>query len=346
MDGISVIVSYHNEAKTLRITLDLLISQTLLPKEIILINSSSTDDSSKVIQQWIERHSAKHDVAIHNIDEGTNVPGSSMNVGIRNASCDLLAFMDCGLFFDKYWLQRQLEYLHANKSDVVSGCCRFEGVTLLDKSTIAQTYGYQRLRPTVPSSIVRKVVFEKTGLFLENRRAGHDVDWVNKLKRENVRRDINRRIQIKYFGVNYAKSLKDIFLKTIKYSENSVGLYKYYNQHIYGIFIVVIAVLYSIKVGFFRPWPYNDYIPLAHIDKLWQYFDVKAGLVVCLIYVILRGYIIPIFKSQDIRLLHEQPLAILTLPLVGFIMDIGKLIGYVKGHLHLFFKKMSHGLFR
>ena len=346
MEGISVIISYHNEAKTLETTLDLLVSQTLLPKEILLVDSSSTDDSSKIIHNWIERNSAKHDVAIRNINEGTNVPGSSMNVGVRNASCDILAFMDCGLFFDRYWLQRQLEYLQANKSDVVSGCCRFEGTTLLDKSAITQTYGYQRARPTVPSSLVRRVVFEKTGLFLENRRAGHDVDWVNKLKRENIRRDINGIVQIKYFGVNYAKSLKDIFLKTINYSENAVGIYRYYNQHIYGFFLLFIAVVYLVKIGFFRPWPYNDYIPLTHINKLWQYVNIEAGVIICLIYVILRGYITPILKSQNIRLFREQPLSILTLPLVGFIMDTGKLIGYVKGQLHLFSKKMSHGLFK
>lgn len=346
MDGISVIISYYNEAKTIETTLDLLIGQTLPPKEIILINSSSTDNSSEVIQQWVKKNYSKHDVAILNINDGTNVPGSSMNVGIRNASCDLLAFMDCGLYFDEHWLQRQSDYLRANMSDVVSGLCYFEGNTLIDKSTIAQTYGYKRVRPTVPSSLVRKAVFEKTGLFLENRRAGHDVDWVNKLKREKIRRDINEGVRIHYLGINYAKTFKGIFIKTVKYSENSIGLYKYYNNHIYGIFILFILALYFIKIRFFRPWPYNHYIPLAHIDKLWQYANFKTGMILGLIYIVLRGYIIPVIKSQNIRLFQEQPLSILTLPLVGFIMDVGKLIGYVKGQLHLFFQRVSHGLSR
>lgn len=342
MDEISVIISYHNESATLEMTLDLLAAQTFPPKEILLINSSSTDDSFLVIQKWVARNQLKYKLTVRNIDEGTNVPGSSMNVGIRNASYDLLAFMDCDLYFDCYWLERQMTYMTVNNSDVVSGLCHFSGTSLQDKSAIAQTYGYQKARPTVPSSLVKKAVFKKTGLFLENRRAGHDVDWVNKLKKANIRRDINRNIRIKYFDINYAHSLKDIFLKTIKYSENSVGLHRYFNHHIYGVFLLVILGLYLIKIGFFRPWPYNDYVPLAHINKLVQYINIRTGLFFCLIYIILRGYVIPIFKSKSIRLFSEQPLFILTLPLVGFVMDIGKLVGYLKGQLHLLIIKISY----
>jgi glycosyltransferase involved in cell wall biosynthesis len=42
---ISLIVPYFNESSTIVKTLNLLKSQTYLPKEILLINSSSTDDT-------------------------------------------------------------------------------------------------------------------------------------------------------------------------------------------------------------------------------------------------------------------------------------------------------------
>lgn len=336
MDGISVIISYHNESATLEKTLDLLAAQTLPPKEILLVNSSSTDDSFTVIQGWAGRNATKYHVTVRNIDEGTNVPGSSMNVGIRNASCDLLAFMDCGLYFDRYWLERQMTYMTTNNSDVVSGLCHFSGTSLQDKSAIAQTYGYEKARPTLPSSLVRKAVFEQTGLFLENKRAGHDVDWIHKLNRENIRRDINESVVIKYMGINYARSLKDIFLKSIRYAEATIDLYGYYNHHIYGVFLF-LTFMYFVKIGFFSPWPYNDYIPLHHIDKYW--FDIIVLLVVLLVvlYVAIRGYFIPFFKSRNLKMFYEHPASIITLPVVGFIMDVGKLIGYVKGTFkHLF----------
>ncbi len=336
MEAISVIIPYHNESKTIETTLNLLANQTFIPKEIILVNSGSTDDSSNIVENWIKNNTVCSAVSICNIDVGTNVPGSSMSAGIRKAAGDVLAFMDCGLLFGRDWLEKQRLYMKINESAVVSGLCRFEGLNLLDKSAIAQTYGYQRTRPTVPSSLVKKAVFEKTGLFLENRRAGHDVDWINKLKREKIRRDVNEDVGIKYNGVNYAGSFKDIFLKTFKYSENAVGLYRYYNHHVYGCFLLFLMVLYFIKIRFFRPWPYNEFIPLAHIDKLWHYINIQMTLLCVALYVLIRGYLIPFVKSRGLRLLYEDPLSILTLPAVGFIIDLGKLMGYIKGSVKYF----------
>lgn len=331
MDGISVIISYHNESATLEKTLNLLVDQTFPPKEVLLINSSSTDDSFMVIQKWVDRNQSKHKIKVLNIDEGTNVPGSSMNVGIRRASGNILAFMDCGLLFEEDWLQSQTEFMEIHGSEIVSGFCYFKGKTLFDKSAVAQTYGYQQVRPTVPSSLVKKTVFQKTGLFLENRRSGHDVDWMNKLARKKIRRDINRDVRIRYDGFNYAKSIKDIFLKTIKYSENNVGLYHYYNHHIYGLFLFFMGLLYVIKIRFFRPWLYNEYIPLAHIDKLWLYININTAMLLLVFYIVFRGYMIPFFRSRNLCLIYDHPLSMVTLPVVGLIIDFGKIIGYIKG---------------
>jgi glycosyltransferase involved in cell wall biosynthesis len=331
MNEISVIIPYHNEAKTLEQTLDLLSDQTLSPKEILLVNSSSTDDSSMVIQKWVDRNDHKDKYSIFNMNEGTTVPGSSMNVGIRNASGNLLAFMDCGLLFERNWLQNQKEFMDSHGSEIVSGFCYFKGKTLFDKSAVAQTYGYRRLRPTVPSSLVKKTVFEKTGLFLENRRAGHDVDWVNKLTRERISRDINSNVTIKYHGFNYAKSIKDIFLKTVRYSENAVGLYRYYNHHVYGFFLFFLGFLIFLKIKLFRPWTDTSYNSFVQLDNFQKYITIDTGIVFLIFYIGLRGYIIPLYKSRSLRLIYDHPLALVTLPIIGFIMDLGKIIGYIKG---------------
>ena len=331
MEGISVIISYHNESETIETTLNALVSQTLLPKEVLLIDSSSTDDSYDVIQSWIKNNGSKYNIILRNIQEDTNVPGSSMNVGIRNAAFDILAFMDCGLLFEKDWLQKQMEYLQTNNTDAVSGLLYSKGTTLLDKTSIAQTYGYRRLRPTVPSSLVRKSVFEKTGLFLENIRAGHDLDWVYKLNGNKIKRDTNRHVVIKYDGANYARSFKDIFSKSMTYSQSALVLHHYYYHHIYVFCFLCVLSLYLIKIFFFRPWLYNEYIPLAHIDKLLHFISIKTASYLMYSYIIFRGYIIPAFKSRNLSLLYEEPLSIITLPIVGFIIDLGKLTGYIKG---------------
>jgi len=331
MNDISVIIPYHNEAKTLGRTLDLLAAQTMTAKEIFFIDSSSTDDSSDVIQNWLDKNDHNNKLQIFILDEGTTVPGSSMNVGIRRSSGNFLAFMDCGLLFERDWIKSQMEFMDRHGSDLVSGFCFFQGKTLLDKSAVAQTYGYKRLRPTVPSSLVKKNVFDKTGLFLENRRAGHDVDWVNKLVSYNIRRDTNPEVTIQYNGFNYAKSTKDIFLKTIRYSENAVGLHRYYSHHIYGFCLIFLSAILFLKLSDYQPIYFKNHILYVLFDVLHKYSALNALILFFIFYLITRGYIMPLYKSRSLRIIFEHPLALISLPFIGFLMDLGKIIGYIKG---------------
>jgi glycosyltransferase involved in cell wall biosynthesis len=313
---ISVIIPYHNESKSLETTLNLVASQTCQPEEVLFIDSSSTDDSYHIIQEWIKNNGPKYDIAFRNISEGTNVPGSSKNIGIKHAKTNILAFMDCGLLFDLDWLQSQIEYLQANNADVVSGLCYLEGVGLIDRSAIAQTYGFRRLRPTVPSTMLKKSVFEKTGLFLDNRRAGYDVDWVKKLEREKIERKVNKSVVIRYDGINYANSLKAILIKTIKYSEPTIGIYGYR----YPYYYIIIGFSIILMIPFIN---YGD------------------ALILLTLYLVLRGYIIPAIKSRNIKLIMENPPALITLPIVGFLIDLGKLLGYVKGAIKFMIAKIK-----
>jgi glycosyltransferase involved in cell wall biosynthesis len=305
--AVSVVISYHNESGTLETTLKLLAQQTLPPREVILVDSSSTDKSYRMIQEWIECQCPKTGIVFRNLQKGTVMPSSSMNVGIRYAEHKLLAFMDCGLLFEPDWLEKQVNYMTEHDTDVVYGVCYFEGTTLLDRSAIAQTYGYKRCRPCVPSSLIKKEVFEKIGLFSENIRAGFDVDWLNRLREAGIERKINPSVVVKYNGINYARSLKGLFLKTIRYSAPGVNIKGYYYPYLYLIspLIFLVALINS---------------PLT-------------GSLLFLGYCITRGYIIPIQKSRGIQLFLQYPLSICTVPFVGYLIDVAKVIGYGKGIL-------------
>jgi glycosyltransferase involved in cell wall biosynthesis len=304
--NISVIVPYYNEAETILITLDLLSRQTLRPKEVILVDSGSKDGSYDIIEEWIgNRGKSPNDVQFINLRANTGVPSSSKNAGIRISKGELVAFMDCGLIFGPDWLKRQVDFLNSRNADVVSGGCYLKGVGLWDCSAVAQTYGYQRFRPTVPSSLVKKSVFEKTGLFLKARRSGYDVDWVNRLRSLGIKRGINRDVVVQYNGVNYAKNLSVLLKKSIRYGEGTLGLHRYYYPYAY-----LLAALIFLLVFFIRPALSAAFFP--------PYF-------------ILRGYFIPLVKSRGLRILADYPLSSLTLPITGAVIDLGKIIGFLKG---------------
>ena len=199
---ISVIVPYYNESKTIIYTLEQIANQTLKADYAIFINSSSSDNTYSIINEWITLNQKKFSTIFKNINRGTNTPASSKNAGILEATTIWIAFMDCGQQFKTDWLQLQQEYLTKHLLEIVSGNVKLSGLNWIDRCAASHTYGYKRLRPCIPTTLLRKNIFDKTGLFLENRRAGYDAAWPIKLKKLNIQRGINPKVVIEYLETN------------------------------------------------------------------------------------------------------------------------------------------------
>jgi glycosyltransferase involved in cell wall biosynthesis len=303
---ISVIIPYYNEAETILTTLNLLSHQSVRPQEVILVDSGSTDGTYEIIQEWIEKNREQlADVQYANLRALTKVPSSSRNEGVRVSKNELIAFMDCGLIFSTDWLEKQVDFMNSGNFGVVSGGCYLEGANLWDRAASAQTYGYRRFRPCIPSSLMKKSVFDRTGPFLEGRRAGYDVDWANRLKTMGVLRGINRGVVLRYNGINYAGSLKNLFLKSVEYAQGTVGVHRYYYPYAYLLMTALFLLALSL--------------------------ESTVALLFLALYLVCRGYCVPFVKSRGFRIALEHPLALLTLPLTGFIIDLGKIIGALKG---------------
>ena len=58
-DAVSLIITYYNEEKNIIRTLKKVFSQNLLPKELILVNSGSTDKSKKLIENFLKKKKIK-----------------------------------------------------------------------------------------------------------------------------------------------------------------------------------------------------------------------------------------------------------------------------------------------
>ena len=178
---------YFNEAEVIVETLEQLRAQTLAPAAVLMVNSSSTDNSLSIVDSWISKNQ--------------NTPGGTKAAGVDIATTDLVAFMDCGLKFPADWLASQLAMLTGDSLAVwVSGGLVASGEGITDQSAIAHTYGYRRFRPCVPSSLLNRNVFEVVGRF-KNLRAGYDAQWVRDASRLGQKRLINRNVIVSYIWV-------------------------------------------------------------------------------------------------------------------------------------------------
>jgi glycosyltransferase involved in cell wall biosynthesis len=303
---ITVIVPYYNERETIEFTLQRVAAQTLAPTTAIFINSSSTDDTAAIIDRWIEKNRAQTATRFLNVFEHTDNPASSKNAGVRLATTEWVAFMDCGQNFPADWLALQHQYASEHCVEIVSGVVYLTGKNWVDRCAIAQTYGYRRKRPCLPSSLIRRSVFERTGLLTEGRRAGYDAAWLLRLKSLGITRGINPAVVIEYIGTNFSSNLPHLFRKSIMYAKPSVALPGYHVPYVYAALSVAFLAILTVSPSL----------------ALWLFAA----------YFLARTFAIPLLKSGGGAFFRENPVAaVCGAGVVGLVMDCGRLIGTWQG---------------
>jgi len=300
--NVSLIVPYYNEEQTIKSTLKMIESQSYQPKEVILVNSSSTDNTSEIIDKFI--NDSSYSKIYKNIASNSKTPSSSKNIGIKMAKYEYLAFMDCGLNFQDNWLKKQVERIRSNNFEIISGLCVLKGNSFIDTAIVSQTYGVGTKRACIPGSLIKKSVFNRIGLFLENSRAGYDRAWQKQVLILGVKKYMPEIPNVEYMGVNYANSLLKVFIKTILYSKASASIYDFGLPKIYLSLFVCFVVL--------------------------TFFSLKLSLFFSIAYGLIRGFVIPFLKSSVYKPLLNFN-TFLLLPITGLVYDVSRVIGFVIG---------------
>ncbi len=296
MSDITVIIPFFNEEETLRTTMESLCTQKHKPFKILMVDSGSSDNSVDIIKEYID-HGNK---SIKLLQPKLGSPSSSINYGIKHSKTKYVAYIDCGLLIPKNWLDSQFRLLKKKNSLIVSTQIYTDGRDVIDKSLIAQTYGYKNKTICFPGSLMDIKIFEKAGLLVENMRAGYDIDFINRLKIKKIDRVINKNISLKYIGTNYAKDYISAAKKVYNYSLTGWKTNGDYKPHLYIFFIFII--IFSISSDIF--------------------------LKVFFLYLIVRGYIAPYIKSKHV--FDEKSIYFyLALPLSALVFDISRTVGYL-----------------
>ena len=193
---ISLVIPYYNEGKELIRTINSILNEKYLPKEIILVDSTSTDNTFFEVNKFL-RTIRLRSIKIKNISKCSIFPSTSKNLGIKIAKYNLIAFLDCGVFLKKNWLINQYLFLKKHKLDCVFGKCLFKPIDNFNVSVILNTYGYKSTHEVIPSSLVSKKVFKKIGLF-KPKRAGYDWYWIDTVKKSKIKYSVSQKTTIEY----------------------------------------------------------------------------------------------------------------------------------------------------
>ena len=300
---ISIVIPFYNEAHTIAASLTGINQQTCLPSEVILVNAGSNDDSIDVIQQWTRINAPLFDLMI--LHKSRAYPGAARNYGIVEAKCQWIAFLDAGIIPNPNWLHKLYQMAMTHQKQLCWGSCRFAGTNWISIIFCALSYGQGRIRKmTVPVSLFHVSVFCNVGLFPNHLRAYEDVIW-----RKSVLSFPDYNLSCKESVANYCSVPNKLY----------DGIYNHF-QYAKSIFIS--------KTGHFPAiFLFSYFFSIIFCIYFWPIF----GLVLILIYFIIRGIIDPIRRSAKIAWFGKKwYLLFPTIP-IALLVDISKVVGFIMG---------------
>ena len=165
----SVIIPVYNGARFIAAAIQSIVAQEYGSLEIIVVDDGSTDETAGIV--------ARLDVDVRYVFQENAGPGAARNRGIRDASGDLIAFLDA----DDLWTPGSLRFLlnrllEDPELDVVHGYARLfrdgasnGGLDFLNPDEVFPYY--------IGAGLYRRRAFEKAGLFEDRLRFSEDTEW-------------------------------------------------------------------------------------------------------------------------------------------------------------------------
>ena len=112
---VSVVIAVYNEEKRIGKCITSILQQTYQNFEIIVVNDGSTDNSPKVIGQYVKENTGK----VFCIDKENGGQGSARNCGIKAAKGKYITFLDADDYVEKDYLEVLAAQAEKFECDVV-----------------------------------------------------------------------------------------------------------------------------------------------------------------------------------------------------------------------------------
>ena len=277
-----------NESKYLDRSINSVIKQNMVNKELICVNDGSTDDSKIIIEKYAEKHDF-----IKVINQNHNGVSHARNVGLKESNGTYISFLDVDdEFLNTIALQSMFDVAIENNANVVSSNIKRKdenGQILIDSNYLRNYYNYFPINTIINSedygipwafykNIYKKSFLEENNITFPSLNKGSDMVFLtNVLKSVETIPVINKnlyayhyltkgfseyninRYDEKYDYITHFKMIFDIFLNqndNIPFENYKRVLLDYllYGQNIYDneLMDIFSKVFFDID-NYFKP---------------------------------------------------------------------------------------------
>ena len=211
---ITVVIPTYNRYRLLTRAITSLYKQTYKPKEIIVVDDGSTDDTSQVQNDFPEI------IYIYQANRGVS---AARNTGIKKATCEWIAFLDSDDEFHQEKLQKQVKF-HQTNPDILMSYTAENWIRngkevkipkkyrKIGKDAFVENLSYCNIAPS--SVLLQRKILDDVGLFDENLEVCEDYDmWLRITQKYEVGL-INEKLIYKYAGhdeqLGFRKNMENI----------------------------------------------------------------------------------------------------------------------------------------
>jgi glycosyltransferase involved in cell wall biosynthesis len=183
--GVSVVIPVYNGARYLNEALQSILAQTEAPREVILVDDGSTDDSAILIQQV----AASAPIPMRYTQQANHGTAAARNRGIELAAGPLIAFLDQ----DDLWLPQKLaRQVALLRQQPEAGYSITHMEFFIEPGLIQPAWiRPERLQGAqvgyLPSCLLaRRETFERVGMFDPSLPNGSDTDWFGRVREAQI----------------------------------------------------------------------------------------------------------------------------------------------------------------
>ena len=120
-----IVIPAHNEAEHIGKTLQSLVSQTVVPDKIVVVDDQSTDDTAKIIAEFSEKY--PFILSLHTVSSAVHLPGSKVidaflkGYSLLDEDYDIICKFDADLIFPDNYIERIINHFRNDRQIGMAG---------------------------------------------------------------------------------------------------------------------------------------------------------------------------------------------------------------------------------